>query len=237
MKRLALVSLVGANLLVALQVVRHDWGYYETILIFWCEALIIGAYNVLRLLLVGFFGDRPLGETVSRYVEFSPGFRVLATVVGTGFFAFKFGTFALGVGLLVVALPAFSAPEGSGGGRVFAGLQAAGPGVAAAVAALVLSHGVSFVRNFMIGREYRRVTLVELIFLPYLRMGLVAIVLTLGLVAVRFLPGLGSATPFAVVMVLGKLAADWVSHTVEHARIGARGVPVEAPPVQPPAAS
>ena len=98
MKRLALVSLVGANLLVAFQVLRHDWGYYETILIFWCEALIIGAYNVLRLLLVGLFGERPLGETVSRYVEFSPGFRVLATAVGTAFFACKFGMFALGNG-------------------------------------------------------------------------------------------------------------------------------------------
>lgn len=107
---------------------------YETILIFWCEALIIGAYNVLRLLLVGLLGERPLGETVARWVEFSPGFRVLATAVGTAFFACKFGMFALGVGLLVVALPAFSAPPGSGGSRVFMGLTAAGPGVAAAVA-------------------------------------------------------------------------------------------------------
>ena len=147
MKRLALVSLVGANLLVALQVLRHDWGYYETILIFWCEAL---------------------------------------------------------------------------------------------------SHGVSFVCNFVIGREYQRMMLFELIFLPYLRMGLVAMVLAAGLVAVRLLPGLASATPFAVVMVLGKLAADLVSHTVEHEWIGARpyqqggGVqtpPVEAPPVQRAAAS
>ena len=222
MKRLALVSLVGANLLVALQVLRHDWGYYETILIFWCEALIIGAFNVLRLLTVGLFGERPLGETVSRYVEFSPGFRVLATAVGTAFFACKFGMFALGVGLLVLALPAFPAPPGSGGSRVFAGLTAAGPGVAAAVAGLVLSHGVSFVRNFVIGREYRRVTLLELIFLPYLRMGLVAIVLAAGLVAIRLLPGWANATLFAVVMILAKLAADCVSHTVEHAWIGAR---------------
>lgn len=222
MKRLALVSLVCANLLVALQVLRHDWGYYETILIFWCEALIIGAYNVLRLIVVGLCGDRPLGETMSRWVEFSPGFRVLATAVGTAFFAFKFGMFSLGVGLLVVALPAFSAPQGSGGSRVFAGLSAAGPGVAAAVAGLVLSHGVSFVRNFVIGREYQRMTLFELIVLPYLRMGLVAMMLAAGLVAVRLLPGWANATPFAVVMVLGKLAADFVSHTVEHAWIGAR---------------
>jgi hypothetical protein len=158
LKRLALASLVGANLLVALQVLRHDWDYYETILIFWCEALILGACNVLRLLLVGLLGERPLGETVARWVEFSPGFRVLATAVGIAFFACKFGMFALGVGLLVMALPAFSAPPGSGGSRVFAGLTAAGPGVAAAVAGLVLSHGVSFVRNFVIGREYRRST-------------------------------------------------------------------------------
>jgi hypothetical protein len=37
----------------------HEWGYYETLLIYWCEALIIGAYNLLRLLVVGLASEQP----------------------------------------------------------------------------------------------------------------------------------------------------------------------------------
>jgi hypothetical protein len=124
--------------------------------------------------------------------------------------------FALGVGLLVVALPALSVEDSSGGGRVWAGLSAAGPGVAVAVGALALSHGASFVRNFLVRREYTRMSLFSLVFWPYVRMSLVAAVLALGLVLARMFSGLAGATAFAAVMVLAKLAADVVTHTLEH---------------------
>lgn len=227
------LALVIANLLVALQTARHDWGYYETILIYWCEALIIGGYNVLRLLVVGFGGEQPFGAAVSRWVEFSPGFRILATLVGTGFFAVKFGGFALGVGLLVIALPAFSAPAGTGGRQVLAALSAAVPGVAVSALALVVSHGLSFVRNFVMEREYQRMSLFGLVFWPYVRMSFVATVLALGLILASLLPGLAAATTFAVVMVLVKLAADVVSHLVEHAWIGGRPLREGGPAAQP----
>ena len=216
MRRLTLVALLFANLLVALQALRHDWGYYETVLIYWCEALVIGGYNVLRLLVVGFVGEQPLGEAVSRQVEFSPGFRILATLAGTAFFAFKFGMFALIVGVLVVALPAFSEPDGSGGRQVFRALSAAGPAVGVAVVALVLSHGLSFVRNFLWRREYQRMSLLGLIVWPYVRMGLVMVVLAVGLILVSLLRG------------LAKAVADLVSHSVEHSWIAERPPPLPA---------
>ena len=228
MRRLTLVALLVVNLLVALQALRHDWGYYETVLIFWCEALIIGAFNVLRLLVVGLIGEHAFGDPASQWVEVSPGFRILATLVGTGFFAFKFGMFALIVGVLVVALPAFSAPDGSGGQQVFRALSAAGPAVGFAVVALVLSHGLSFVRNFLWRREYQRMSLLGLIVWPYVRMGLVMVVLAVGLILVSLLRDLANATTFAVIMVLAKTAADLVSHSVEHDWIAERPPPLPA---------
>ena len=62
-----LVVLVAANLLVALLAVRHRWGYYETLLIYWAEVAVLGGYNVLRLLVVGVFGAAPFGAWAGRF--------------------------------------------------------------------------------------------------------------------------------------------------------------------------
>jgi Family of unknown function (DUF6498) len=48
-----LVALLLANLFVAFQAVRHEWGFYEVMLVFWIEVVILGFYNVLRLMVVG----------------------------------------------------------------------------------------------------------------------------------------------------------------------------------------
>ena len=97
-----LVVLVAANLLVALLAVRHRWGYYETLLIYWAEVAILGGYNVLRLLVVGVFGAVPFGAWAARYVDLGSRLNRLAlTLVGVGLFVVKFGTFVLVIGLFL----------------------------------------------------------------------------------------------------------------------------------------
>jgi hypothetical protein len=217
--RIGLVALVVANLFVALQTLQHEWGYYQTLLIYWSEVVILGAYNVIRLMVVGVFGARPLGSWAARWVDLGSRFnRFMFTVIGVGFFVVKFGGFALGVGLFVLLLPAFLRPDGEGGASIHRALVAAGPGLLTATGALCLSHGISFVRNFLLGREFDRTSIVSLVFAPYVRMSLVGAVLLLGIAIARQVPALGQETAFAVVMVLLKLLADVVSHTLEHGR-------------------
>lgn len=55
---MTVLALVVANLAIALLVAVRGWGYYETLLIYWLEAVIIGGFNVLRLL-VGASPARP----------------------------------------------------------------------------------------------------------------------------------------------------------------------------------
>lgn len=217
LSRAGLVALVIANLFVALQTLQHEWGYYQTLLIYWSEVVILGGYNVVRLMVVGVFGARPLGDWAARWVD--PGSRLnrfIYTVIGVGFFVLKFGGFALTVGLFVLLLPAFLRPDGQGGASIHRALIEAGPGLLTATGALCLSHGVSFLRNFLLGREYDRVSIVSLVFAPYVRMSLVGAVLLLGIAIARLVPALGQETAFAVVMVLLKLLTDAVSHTLEH---------------------
>jgi hypothetical protein len=215
--RLGLVALVAANLAVALITSLRGWGYYEALLVFWFEAVVLGGYNVLRLLVVGFAGERPLGDWMARHVEVGPGARIFFTLVGTLFFIVKFGGFALVVGIFAIALPASFAGSGdSGGASAFRAFTGAAPGVAIAVGLLVASHGVSFVRNFLGKREYARLDVLTLIVLPYVRMSAVALVLGLGLLVAQLFPGARGATAFAVVMVLVKTAADAAAHEAEH---------------------
>ena len=189
--RTGLAALVIANLFVAFQALRHEWGYYETLLIYWSEVVILGGYNVVRMMVVGVFG--------------------------AGFFA----------------LPAMLRLDGGAGTSIFRALSAAGPGLLLAIGALCLSHGVSFVRNFLAGREYHRLSIASLVFWPYARMALVGMVLLAGIAAASLMPALAPETAFAVVMVLLKLLADVVSHTLEH-----RGLTGDAPnpPMTPVAA-
>ena len=223
MSRSAIAALILANLLVAVQAVRGGWGYYETLLIYWCEALIIGAYNVVRLLLVGVLGRAPLGATIGQWVDLGPWYnRLFLTVVGAGFFVAKFGAFALAVGFLVVALPAGLPDTGSSRDmRVLEGLRAVGPGLFIAVVALLVSHGVSFVRNFLLRRESLHMNVLTAIVWPYARMFLVAVVLAGGLVVVALAPELADATAFTIVIILLKLGADAASHFFEHRWIAA----------------
>jgi hypothetical protein len=218
MSRTGLITLVVANLFVALQTLRHEWGYYETLLIYWSEVVILGGYNVLRLMVVGVFGAAPLGTWAARWVDLGSVLnRFFFTVVGVVFFVVKFGAFAFGIGLFVLLLPAMLGPENGGAGAsIPRALSAAGPGLLIATGALCLSHGVSLIRNFLMGREYDRLDILHLVFWPYLRMFLVGVVLLLGLAVAQALPGLGCETAFAVVMVLLKLLADAASHTLEH---------------------
>lgn len=228
MSRAGLAALLAANLFVAVQTLRYDWGYYNTILVFWCEAVILGGYNVLRLLVVGVAGAAPLGTGAARWLDLGSGLnRLILTVIGVAFFVVKFGGFALLIGLFVVLLPAFLTPESGAGARtIHKAMAEGGQSLLWTVGALGLSHGVSFVRNFLLGREYDRLNIVVLVFWPYARMALVAGVLLLGLAAGGLLPGLGRETTFAVLMVLLKTGADALSHAFEH-----RWFMIEQPPI------
>lgn len=223
MSRSALGALIIANAFVAVQAFRHDWGYYEVMLIYWVEVVILGLYNVLRMLVVGVVGAAPLGAWAARWVD--PGSalnRLALTAIGVGFFVIKFRR--LRPHDRSLRSPVAGVPDR--GERwlrlaLHRALLAAGSGFLIAAGVLGLSHGVSFARNFLGGREYDRIDVVTLAFWPYVRMSLVAAILLVGLAIPGLLPGVGRHAAFAGVMVLLKLGVDAMSHVFEHRRLAA----------------
>jgi len=214
MSRLPGTALIAANLVVAAVTLIRGWGFYEIIIVYWCEAIIIGGYNMARMVMVGLAGE-PFGKSVDAG---SLGNRLLLLLLVLGFFVVKFGGFALGMGLLVAMVPAFLGQAHNAGAReIWHGLQAVGGGVAIAVAVLFISHGISFVMNFLLRREYENTNLLVLLFWPYVRMSLVVMALGAGLAAAALIPALDTSTTFGVAIVLVKSAADLLMHQIEHA--------------------
>ena len=224
--RLPATALIAANLAVAAITLFRGWGFYEVMLVYWCEAMIIGAFTVARMIVVGLAGE-PFGKWVD--VGSVPT-RLFVLVVVLGFFALKFGGFALGTGMLVAAVPAFLAHAHDGGMReIWHGLRAVAGGVAIAFVVLFISHGVSFVMNFLLRREYENTNLIVLMFWPYVRMSLVGAVLAAGLLVAAFIPALDTSATFGAVIVAVKTAADLLMHQIEHAWLARKPATAIAP--------
>ncbi len=97
------------------------------------------------------------------------------------------------------------------GGAVFQG------GTLLALAALVASHGVSFVRNYLLGREYRDTTVNDQMFSPYPRIVVLHVAILFGAFAIQ---ALGSPVFLLVLLVIGENDHDLVLHRREHRKRG-----------------
>jgi hypothetical protein len=207
---LALAALVAANVLPLVGVVALGWGVYDVMLIYWLENGVVGAFTLLRMATAG---------------------RNPASVLFMGpFFTVHYGMFWLVHGVFVVTLfgpagPFGGAPDGpaaAGPALPFA-LPIAGEiplvaGAGWAVAALVLSHGVSFVQNWLLGGERDGVDPGALMQRPYGRV----VVLHLTLIAGGFfVMALGAPLLALALMVALKIGVDVAAHLRSHA--AARG--------------
>lgn len=208
--RLALTALVVANVVPLIGVVALGWKVYDVMLIYWLENGVVGAFTLLRMVTAG---------------------RNAASTLFMGpFFTVHYGMFWLVHGVFVVTL---FGPAGPFGGPSSAGTAAAPtlpfalpiageiplvPGAVWALAALGLSHGVSFVQNWLLGGERDGVDPGALMPRPYGRV----VVLHLTLIAGGFFViALGAPVLALVLMVVLKIGVDAAAHLRSHA--AARG--------------
>ena len=201
---------MAANVVPLIGVVALGWGVYDVMLIYWLENGVVGAFTLLRMVTAG---------------------RTPASVLFMGpFFTVHYGMFWLVHGVFVVSLFGPAGPfVGSTGGAPAPGptlpfpLPIAGEiplvaGAGWALAALGLSHGVSFVQNWLLGGERDGVDPGALMQRPYGRV----VVLHLTLIAgAFFVMALGAPVLALVSMVVLKIGVDAAAHLRSHA--SARG--------------
>lgn len=205
---LSVAPLIAVNLIPLLGVLVLGWGLFLIMVLYWLENGIIGLFNLTKILLA----SAPVGGLPYSVPGGLPGSRPLLGLSGRGFlmvfFAFHYGMFWAVHGLFVFVLfgGAFS-----GTGDPFA-VELSGWWTLAA-ASLFLSHGVSFVTNFLGKREYLAVSPQQQMGEPYSR----AVVLHVTILAGGFLVEI-LGTPFAalVLLIALKTAIDVRAHLKEH---------------------
>jgi hypothetical protein len=214
---IALWALVISNMAILVMAVFYQWSYYAPLLLFWCETIIIGLYNVVKMFVVAITGD-PFG----RWAEFGNAFSAIVfTTIIILFFIVKFGGIVVGAGIFALMVPALLEPDGGAAAAIDA-LRDSGDTIVYGVAVLAISHGISLVRNFIMRREYRKTNLLGLLFLPYLRSVWLGVTILAGLLAGHLVPGAGRTIVFVIVIVLIKSAGDLASHVLEHRWFGRR---------------
>ena len=207
---LSVAALVLVNLFPVAGVLLFDWDVGALMVLYWSENLVIGAYTILKMLVVS-----PIGGIFSSL-----------------FFLVHFGGFCAVHGLFISTLLLDMEPSmGSGSewpfflifvqllvGVVSGVLSYAPPEWMLAFAALWLSHGISMVQNFLFGGERYRLSIDKLMSAPYSRVVILHITIIFGGFAVM---ALGQHIAMLLLLVALKLGVDIALHRREHRRLAA----------------
>ena len=192
------IALVLANLFPLYGVLALGWEVFPVMLLFWLENVVIGGFNVLKMLL-----SEPQNPV-----------KWLGKLFIVPFFCVHYGMFTFVHGMFVMGLF---------GGQFKAGAVSPSVGVVFrligeqhlgfAVLALVASHAFSFGWNYLWRGEFRSSSLQGLMAQPYGRV----VVLHLAILGGGFLL-LALHSPMAglVVLIVLKIALDVRAHSKEH---------------------
>ncbi len=201
------VFLILANAVPLIGVLLHHWTVFAIVLLYWCENVIVGGFNVLRMVWA-----RPQDGVVW-----------VGKAFVVPFFMFHYGMFTFVHGVFVFAL--------FGGGLAHAGSVTGFTAAAALgairdsgltwpVAGLLASHAFSFFHNYLAGQEYRRAALPLLMFQPYTRVMVLHVAVLVG----GFLAQtLGSPVFAMLLLIVLKTAIDLRAHLAERRKLGAGG--------------
>lgn len=184
------IALVVANLVPLAGVLLFGWDLGSIMVLYWIESGVIAFYTVLKIAIVG----------------------KLAALVAVPFFIGHFGGFMTGHFLLIYALFLRGNSAGWTPG-VGAELSAIFIPIWTSIAALFISHGISFYTNFLGQREYEGASVSGLMTTPYNRVIVMHLTLILGGWIILLI---GMPAGALVVLVVLKTAVDLQAHRREH---------------------
>ena len=209
-----LIALVIANMVPIYGVVVLGWDAFYIVLLYWAENLIIGFYNILKIALARV--EHPILHLGKLFI--------------IPFFIIHYGGFAAVHGLFVFLL---FGKENAGKALemgshpwpcflIFVQLLIGViwhcwttiPGeMKYVMGALFLSHGISFVRNYLIAGEYKKSKPKDQMGQPYSRV----IVMHIAILAGAFISSIiGSPAGVLIVLIILKTIIDVELHLREH---------------------
>lgn len=226
----AVVALIVANAIPLFGALFLGWNVWMILIVYWLENGVVGFFNVLKILKA----EGPADPTGSWRMNGKPMARVGRGAVA-GFFLIHYGMFWFVHGFFVLTLPLFAGignglgavvPRGPGEGEfvdgVFTPFPTAGTdmttgfelgSVLLAVIALAISHGLSFLFNYLGRGEYLRASAAQQMFAPYGRLMVLHITIIVGGMAIAFT---GAPAAALAILVVLKTVLDIGFHLAEH---------------------
>ncbi|MBF8264444.1 MAG: hypothetical protein HW384_308 [Dehalococcoidia bacterium] len=199
LKKPTVVILILSNLVPLYGVLFLDWEVFPILLLFWTENIIIGVFNIFKMAICS---------------PASPG-QWAAKLFLVPFFSVHYGIFTLVHGLFIYTLfggliiketeiPDLTLLRQITGGYSFT----------LGFLSLFLSHGISFVINYIHKGKYKQANLNNLMWQPYGRVVILHLTIIFGGMLVS---ALGSPTGGLILLVVLKMAIDALSHLKLHA--------------------
>ncbi|MFP4460142.1 MAG: DUF6498-containing protein [Candidatus Zixiibacteriota bacterium] len=189
------ISLLVFNAIPLFGVLFWKWDVGLVMGLYWFENVVIGFFNVLRILWAGYFGKE----------------NFLASLSLVPFFVLHYGSFTFIHGFFIWHL--FIRESGFGGSEGLGPMALITPGLALTMMISFISHGISFAVNFVGRREYENIELQKLMTAPYKRIIILQITVILGAYVL-----LATNSPVQVIsiLVILKIAFDLHAHLKEH---------------------
>lgn len=194
----SVIALVLANLIPLFGVVCYGWQVFPIMFLFWFENVVVGLFNVVKMAWAG-----GLGSNVGVKLFLVP------------FFTVHYGIFTMVHGLFVFAMFGADWRGGAGAFPSFDRVQdlLTQQHLGWAVLGLVVSHGFSFVTNYLRDGTYRTAVLPIIMMQPYGRV----VVLHLAILGGGFLVlALGKPVVGLVLLIALKIGLDVLAHVKQH---------------------
>lgn len=194
---ISVIALLAANIIPLFGVLFFDWDAFLIVFLYCSENIVIGFYTILKMAFVAVLqhSDRhglKLADRLSIFLFTIP------------FFILHYGGFTAVHFAFICAI--FNKSE-----RVLLEVANLSTEIKIAFMALFISHGVSFVRNYVLKREFASVQIENLMFSPYGRVFLTQIVVLIG--------GILTPASLLVILVVLKTSLDLTFHRLGHKKI------------------
>lgn len=182
--------LVVGNLVPIIGVMFFSWELYSVILLYWLENLVIGVFNVAKMLTC------------------SSDEAILQKAFMGAFFSLHYGMFCFGHGTFIVDL------FGNNNDTLEqVPMLILNSGLKWALLALIISHAFSMITNYFMNSEYKNLSVSDVMFMPYKRIIVLHIFIIFGGLALQTL----GVTQWGLIsLAVVKILADLITHNMEH---------------------
>lgn len=213
-------ALLASNAVPLLGVVLFRWDLFTIMFLFWFENVIIGVINVPKIVMA--CGAMKLGKSPQMPAGAAEGLQIGFKIMGIPFFIVHYGMFTAVHGMFVFVMFSGRLPLMNRG--PFPAPEMVLPHIAQLIVpilAIIASHVVSFITNFIGQEEYRTISAPEQMFAPYGRIVVLHLVILFGGFAVMLLGAPWAAVALLVVL---KTGLDLSAHVSERMRAEVRKV-------------